>query len=506
MMGPSSVRRKKFDVRRVTRTVGATVLLVVAAYGQATPVEAATKLPLAVVDVRALVSCSNGGASYTQTPSKLEIEASGKLNKKLSFGFPPDTRRVKVAQGGLDYSARFVVFIPAGTKEVTVRNRVTCSGLGASGSDWKSFTLGRGRDVVSRNFCNQGGLTAPCSPKIQAFLTDCVIGTVVGPIITVLDLAFGTVTTRDKISTALDTAVGNALKENTVLGLVYTCGRAAADAARSIEPVPTPSPRPVDTLPPAIQQPFVPVTTIGAAATSVPPSMPASPLAYSLSENPFKCDNGSRIFGQIVGAQPIEYFTFTSPQASGISPGNADGNGVRTLYWQCSPGTNSPAQLNAYGSSGRFITIDFTMSTPVVTPVTPTPATPTPTQASPLSVGLTMTGTSPVGVTGLNIAVICDHESAAFFLQNGQTANLTNFALSPTARPCFFRVDVAGTGNTGLGLISVLVGGSPVTIYRTAYEAANSTGGATSVSAPTALTRPLPIPISTSVKITLTYG
>lgn len=136
-----------------------------------------------------------------------------------------------------------------------------------------------------------------------------------------------------------------------------------------------------------------------------------------------------------------------------------------------------------------------------------------------LSVGLASIGSFPSGVTGVNIIATCDtadgpgptEVSAAFFLQNGQTANLTNFALSPTARQglgsvCRFRADVAGTANTSVGLMSMTVAGSPITVYPTYYEAANGTGGASAISAPTVSTSLIKIVDSTSVKVTLTYN
>jgi hypothetical protein len=136
-----------------------------------------------------------------------------------------------------------------------------------------------------------------------------------------------------------------------------------------------------------------------------------------------------------------------------------------------------------------------------------------------LSVGLASIGSIPSGVTGVNIIATCDtadgpgptEVSAAFFLQNGQTANLTNFALSPAARQglgsvCRFRADVAGTANTSVGLMSMTVAGSPITVYPTYYEAANGTGGASAISAPTVSTSLIKIVDSTSVKVTLTYN
>ncbi len=56
-----------------------------------------------------------------------------------------------------------------------------------------------------------------------------------------------------------------------------------------------------------------------------------------LTENPFTCDGGARVFGTLSGATPNGQISFSSPQTSGISPGTADETGTRPMRWSCSP-------------------------------------------------------------------------------------------------------------------------------------------------------------------------
>ena len=56
-----------------------------------------------------------------------------------------------------------------------------------------------------------------------------------------------------------------------------------------------------------------------------------------LTENPFTCDGGARVFGTLSGATPNGQISFSSPQASGISPGTADETGSRSMRWSCTP-------------------------------------------------------------------------------------------------------------------------------------------------------------------------
>lgn len=60
-------------------------------------------------------------------------------------------------------------------------------------------------------------------------------------------------------------------------------------------------------------------------------------FAVVLTENPFTCDGGARVFGTLTGATPNGQISFSSPQTSGISPGEADETGTRPMRWTCSP-------------------------------------------------------------------------------------------------------------------------------------------------------------------------
>ncbi len=63
----------------------------------------------------------------------------------------------------------------------------------------------------------------------------------------------------------------------------------------------------------------------------------AGEFTVVLTENPFTCDGGARVFGTLSGATPNGQISFTSPQTSGISPGTADEAGTRAMRWSCSP-------------------------------------------------------------------------------------------------------------------------------------------------------------------------
>lgn len=63
---------------------------------------------------------------------------------------------------------------------------------------------------------------------------------------------------------------------------------------------------------------------------------PALVLDFQLFSNTFVCDDTVREFGQITGADPNEQIDFTSPQSTGISPGQADATGALPVRWKCS--------------------------------------------------------------------------------------------------------------------------------------------------------------------------
>src|SRR5690606_34979853 len=114
-------------------------------------------------------------------------------------------------------------------------------------------------------------------------------------------------------------------------------------AARAAPPAPTPTPSPT----PAPPTPTPP-------APPAPMPQPAGLLTFDFSENPFRCDGGSRRFGTLRGAAGGEKITFTSPTVSGLLPGTADGNGNLNMIWQCNP--NEAGQswtVTATSASGR---------------------------------------------------------------------------------------------------------------------------------------------------------
>ncbi|MGH1488101.1 MAG: hypothetical protein ACRBK7_01700 [Acidimicrobiales bacterium] len=96
--------------------------------------------------------------------------------------------------------------------------------------------------------------------------------------------------------------------------------------------------------------------TAPATATTTPPA-----LVVDVIENPFKCNGESRIFGGLTGASPGEQIAFTSPQASGILNGTADGDGATSIRWQCDPDqVGTTWELTATGvESGRTVTFSF---------------------------------------------------------------------------------------------------------------------------------------------------
>jgi hypothetical protein len=96
-----------------------------------------------------------------------------------------------------------------------------------------------------------------------------------------------------------------------------------------------------------------------ATTTTAPP-----PLVIDLIENPFRCDGESRTFGGLTGASPGEQIAFSSPQATGILNGTADGDGATPIRWQCDPDqVGTVWELTATGvESGRSVTFSFTGS------------------------------------------------------------------------------------------------------------------------------------------------
>lgn len=99
-------------------------------------------------------------------------------------------------------------------------------------------------------------------------------------------------------------------------------------------------------------------------------------LQYTITEEPFICDGGTRQFAELRGAAPNEQVEFSSPQSSGLLPGTADANGVLPIRWQCDPEqAGTTWELTATGvTSGKTVTFIFAGAT---TPAGDTTAAPT---------------------------------------------------------------------------------------------------------------------------------
>jgi len=84
-------------------------------------------------------------------------------------------------------------------------------------------------------------------------------------------------------------------------------------------------------------------------------------FVVTLTENPFTCDGEARVFGMLTGATPDGQISFTSPQASDITPGPADETGSRPVRWQCTPEQAGTVwELTATDDeSGRAITFQL---------------------------------------------------------------------------------------------------------------------------------------------------
>ncbi len=106
------------------------------------------------------------------------------------------------------------------------------------------------------------------------------------------------------------------------------------------------------------------VTFLVAGATASSSAAGSTELTVELVENPFRCDGESRVFGGLAGAEPGEEIAFSSPQATGLSPGTADDNGELDIRWQCVPDrVGTTWELTATGvTSGRSVTFTFTGS------------------------------------------------------------------------------------------------------------------------------------------------
>ncbi len=97
-----------------------------------------------------------------------------------------------------------------------------------------------------------------------------------------------------------------------------------------------------------------------------PPSGTFLELAVAMTEDPFACDGGSRVFATISNFQPREFVDFSSPQADQLRQGQADEAGLLPIRWQCGAGDiDSIWDLTATGAtSNKSITIRITGGAP----------------------------------------------------------------------------------------------------------------------------------------------
>ena len=101
--------------------------------------------------------------------------------------------------------------------------------------------------------------------------------------------------------------------------------------------------------------------------TPVPVAPVVSALSVSLTENPFTCDGGSRVFGTVSGALGGESISFTSSPSESISNVTANSSGVASMRWWCNPDEATTWSITARGvSSGRTVTFSLTGRAPVV--------------------------------------------------------------------------------------------------------------------------------------------
>ncbi len=81
-----------------------------------------------------------------------------------------------------------------------------------------------------------------------------------------------------------------------------------------------------------------------------------------VNEDPFLCDDGSRVFATLSGFLPNETVNFVSPQASGLRDGHAGHSGDLPLRWTCGAADAGTVwELTATGSPSNR-TVSFTMT------------------------------------------------------------------------------------------------------------------------------------------------
>ncbi len=92
-----------------------------------------------------------------------------------------------------------------------------------------------------------------------------------------------------------------------------------------------------------------------------PPEEVPTPIVQ-IDEDPFRCDDGTRVFGTLSGFLPGEFVDFDSPQASTMLEGQADGDGSLPIRWTCGAADAGTVwEVTATGvQSGRTVTFSVT--------------------------------------------------------------------------------------------------------------------------------------------------
>ena len=94
---------------------------------------------------------------------------------------------------------------------------------------------------------------------------------------------------------------------------------------------------------------------------------PASPdPSVSFTENPFRCDGGTRFYATITGFAPREFVDFTSPQTENLRQGQADETGGLPIRWTCDAGQSDQIwDVTATGAtSQRSVSFQITGAAP----------------------------------------------------------------------------------------------------------------------------------------------